>query len=124
MLNVLQVSKSLLDTAMKAPKRPKAPSPAPQDVASPDVIADLLQFREDSLTGQIGMAMARAMKGAGPSGVLLFTCMRVGGMQLPFGSSHQCHLQAGTSCGTLVLPALSAQPSKQTYRTQLCYTIN
>lgn len=69
-LNALQVSKSLLDTAMKAPKRPKAPSPAPQDVASPDVIADLLQFREDSLTGQIGMSMARAMKGAGPSGVL------------------------------------------------------
>lgn len=53
---------------MKAPKRPKAPSPALEDIAAQDAITDLLQFREDSLTGQIGMAMARAMKGAGPSG--------------------------------------------------------
>lgn len=65
---LLQVSKSLLDTAMKAPKKPQVPSPAPGEVTDPSIIGQLLQFREDSLTGQIGLAMARAMKGAGPSG--------------------------------------------------------
>ena len=67
-LACLQVSKSLLDAAMKQPKKPAAVKLSPAAVTSPEGIAELLQFREDSLTGQLGGAMARAMKGAGPSG--------------------------------------------------------
>ena len=64
-----QVSKSLLDTAMKRPKKPQAVSLAPGQVAAPGGLSELLQYREDSLTAQLGGAMARAMKGAGPSGI-------------------------------------------------------
>ncbi|KAL3161189.1 hypothetical protein ABBQ38_009556 [Trebouxia sp. C0009 RCD-2024] len=63
-----QVSKALLDTFMKRPKKPQAVSVAPGAVAAPEAIGQLLQYREDSLTAQLGGSMARAMKGAGPSG--------------------------------------------------------
>ena len=53
---------------MKHPRKPQAVSVAPGGVAAPEAITELLQYREDSLTAQIGGAMARAMKGAGPSG--------------------------------------------------------
>ena len=53
---------------MKQPKKPAAVKLSPAAVTSPEGLAELLQFREDSLTGQLGGAMARAMKGAGPSG--------------------------------------------------------
>ncbi len=56
---------------MKHPKKPQAVSIAPGAVAAPGAISELLQFREDSLTAQLGGAMARAMKGAGPSGIFL-----------------------------------------------------
>jgi hypothetical protein len=54
---------------MKRPKKPQAVSIAPGQVAAPGAITELLQYREDSLTAQLGGAMARAMKGAGPSGI-------------------------------------------------------
>ncbi len=54
---------------MKGPKKPQAISIAPGQVAAPGALTELLQFREDSLTAQLGGAMARAMKGAGPSGI-------------------------------------------------------
>ena len=64
----MQVSKALLDSAMKRPKKPQSVSIAPGAVAAPEAIGQLLQYREDSLTAQLGGSMARAMKGAGPSG--------------------------------------------------------
>jgi len=54
---------------MKRPKKPQTVSIAPGQVAGPGALTELLQFREDSLTAQLGGAMARAMKGAGPSGI-------------------------------------------------------
>lgn len=68
------MSKALLDTAMKHPKKPQAVSIAPGAVAVPEAIAQLLQYREDSLTAQLGGSMARAMKGAGPSGNYTCNC--------------------------------------------------
>ena len=68
----VQVSKALLDTAMKRPKKPQSVSIAPGAVAAPEAIGQLLQYREDSLTAQLRGCMARAMKGAGPSGN--YTC--------------------------------------------------
>ena len=62
------MSKSLLDAATKHPKKPQAVSVVPGGVAAPEAIGELLQYREDSLTAELGGAMARAMKGAGPSG--------------------------------------------------------
>ena len=62
------MSKALLDSAMKRPKKPQSVSIAPGAVAAPEAIGQLLQYREDSLTAQLGGSMARAMKGAGPSG--------------------------------------------------------
>ena len=53
---------------MKRPKKPQSISIAPGAVAAPEAIGQLLQYREDSLTAQLGGSMARAMKGAGPSG--------------------------------------------------------
>ena len=53
---------------MKRPKKPQSVSIAPGAVAAPEAISQLLQYREDSLTAQLGGSMARAMKGAGPSG--------------------------------------------------------
>ena len=53
---------------MKRPKKPQSVSIAPGAVAAPEAIGQLLQYREDSLTAQLGGSMARAMKGAGPSG--------------------------------------------------------
>ena len=53
---------------MKQPKKPATVKLSPAAVTSPEGIAELMQFREDSLTGQLGGAMARAMKGVGPSG--------------------------------------------------------
>lgn len=64
----MQVSKALLDSAMKRPMKPQSVSIAPGAVAAPEAIGQLLQYREDSLTAQLGGSMARAMKGAGPSG--------------------------------------------------------
>lgn len=58
---------------MKNPKKPQSVSIAPGAVATPEGIGELLQFREDSLTAQLGGAMARAMKGAGPSGMYLLS---------------------------------------------------
>ena len=61
----LQVSKGLLDTAMKAPQRPQRPTISSQAVSGPEEIAGLLTFREQMLTAEIGLAMTRASKGAG-----------------------------------------------------------
>ena len=67
---------------MKRPKKPQSVSIAPGAVAAPEAISQLLQYREDSLTAQLGGSMARAMKGAGPSGK--YACNWV--LQ-----SHNCH---------------------------------
>ena len=61
----LQVSKGLLDTAMKAPQRPQRPTISSPAVSGPEEIAGLLTFREQMLTAEIGLAMTRASKGAG-----------------------------------------------------------
>ena len=60
----LQVSKGLLDTAMKAPQRPQRPTISSPAVSGPEEIAGLLTFREQMLTAEIGLAMTRASKGA------------------------------------------------------------
>lgn len=67
---------------MKSPKKPQSVSIAPGAVAAPEAIGQLLQYREDSLTAQLAGCMARAMKGAGPSGK--YACNWV-------LHSHSCH---------------------------------
>ena len=101
----MQVSKSLLDSAMKRPKEPQLVSIAPGAVASPEAIGQLLQYREDSLTAQLGGSMARAMKGAGPSGK--YTCNWV--FMVITTANHLCGftwLQHRMCCSYLVLQCM------------------
>ena len=83
------MSKALLDNAMKRPKKPQSISIAPGAVAAPEAIGQLLQYREDSLTAQLGGSMARAMKGAGPSGEYAPDCNLW---------CHSCHQSSCSVC--------------------------
>lgn len=67
----MQVAKALLDAAAATPSRPQVPSVSHHAISGAEQISQLLQFREDGLTAEIGLAMAKAMKGASNAGIVL-----------------------------------------------------
>lgn len=65
-----QVAKTLLDVAAKRPPQPSAPAMGGSAASVSDLalLAALLRFREDSLTAEVAVAIARAAKAAAPQG--------------------------------------------------------
>ncbi|KAK9816668.1 hypothetical protein WJX72_003499 [[Myrmecia] bisecta] len=63
-----QVAKALLDAAVRSPSAPSAPSVSVPALTSLARIQELLAYREESLTAELAIAMARAMKAASSQG--------------------------------------------------------